>query len=56
MRFATDLVRPHGHPKARAKGVESRGHDPDEGPWRAAQDKALAKNVWIAHEFSCQSR
>src|SRR5882762_2112187 len=50
--IASDLVRPHGHPKARAKGVESRRHDPDERPWGAAQDKALAKNVWIGTEFS----
>jgi len=50
--IASDLARTHGHPKAGAKGVESRGHDPDEGPWSAAQDKVLAKNVRIATEFS----
>jgi len=37
--IASSLVRPHGHPKARTKGVESRGHDPDKGPWSTAQDK-----------------
>src|SRR5260370_27282313 len=50
--IASSLVRPHGDPKARAKGVESCGHDADESPGSAAQDKTLAKNLWIAAEFS----
>ena len=50
--IASSLVRPHGHPKARTKGVESRGHDPDKGPWSTAQDKTSPKNLRIAAEFS----
>src|SRR2546429_5391365 len=46
------LVRPHGYPKARTKGVEVHGHDAYKDPRSTTQDKTFPKNLWIAAEFS----
>ena len=51
-RTAFCLVRPHGYPKARTKGVEVHGHDAYKDPRSTTQDKTFPKNLWIAAEFS----
>src|ERR1700731_890092 len=49
--IASSLASLHGYPKAGAKGVEARGHNPDKSPWSPAQNKTFPKNLRIAVEF-----